>query len=210
MSFSNTQFARRGPVATHPKIVPDKRLHARFELQLLGRFMRENKLEYPCRVNDISVGGASLASPIMVKPNERIIAYIDHLGGIEGTVSRTFAGGFAMKFAITAQKREKLAAQMMWLINREDLALPDERRHERQIVLNKATTLKLGDGFVIEVRLIDVSLSGASIVTETRPHLGSEVVLGTLRARVMRHHEQGIGLQFLDIQDVESLKRHFG
>jgi hypothetical protein len=210
MSLLAPQFSRRTDAALHPKIVPDNRQYVRFQIPLLGRFMRENKLEYPCRVNDISVGNAALSSPVMVRPQEKIVAYFDHLGGIEGNVERTFTGGFAMRFAITPARREKLAAQLMWLINREDLGLPDERRHERQIVLNKTTTLKISDSIVIEVRMIDLSLSGASIMTEARPHLGSEVVLGTLRARVMRHHEQGLGLQFLNIQDQESLKRHFG
>jgi len=53
-------------------------------------------------------------------------------------------------------------------------------------------------------------LSGASIATEARPPIGSEVFLGKLKARVMRHHDRGIGVRFLDIQEPEAIKRHFG
>jgi hypothetical protein len=70
--------------------------------------------------------------------------------------------------------------------------------------------LKLAEGLAVQCRVLDVSLSGASIGTEARPAIGSEVHLGRLRARVMRHHERGIGLQFLDIQDPEALRRYFG
>jgi len=34
-------------------------------------------------------------------------------------------------------------------------------------------------------------------------------MLGRLRGRVMRHHEHGIGVQFVDIQEPEALRRHF-
>ena len=58
--------------------------------------------------------------------------------------------------------------------------------------------------------MLDFSLSGASVGTKARPPIGAEVHLGKLRARVMRHHEHGIGLQFLDIQDPEAVRRYFG
>jgi hypothetical protein len=33
--------------------------------------------------------------------------------------------------------------------------------------------------------------------------------LGKLRARVARHHESGIGVQFIDIQNPAALRRYF-
>ena len=60
-----------------------KRRHLRFDISLAGRFMRSNKQEYPCRSNDISVGGGSFMSPVAVDDGERIIAYLDELGGVE-------------------------------------------------------------------------------------------------------------------------------
>ncbi|MGE3229664.1 MAG: PilZ domain-containing protein, partial [Hyphomicrobium sp.] len=56
------------------RIVPDRRRHRRYALALLGRFMRANKQEYPCRLNDVSVGGASLMAPVEVELGERIVA----------------------------------------------------------------------------------------------------------------------------------------
>ena len=70
--------------------------------------------------------------------------------------------------------------------------------------------LKLADGQSVDCRVLDVSLSGASIGTEARPPIGSEVIFGKLRCRVMRYHERGIGVQFLDIPDPEALRRYFG
>lgn len=211
MSNSPGLAVRRSPQPI-ARLAPDRRRYRRYAIALLGRFMRANKQEYPCKLNDISLGGLSLMSPVNVEPDERIVAYFDHLGGIEGTVVRQFEGGFAIRLSATQHKREKLAAQIMWLINRHELQGAEERRHERIAVANamSLSQLKLAEGLAIQARVIDVSLSGASLATEARPIIGSEVQLGKLRARVVRHHDQGIAVQFVDIQEPEALRRYFG
>ncbi len=178
-------------------------------MPLLGRFMRASRHEYPCRLIDVSVGGAAVVSPVTVTEGERIVAYFDQLGGLEGHVARVFDGGFALKFQITAHKREKLAAQLTWMLNKDVSAGLDQRRHERIAVADKTSTLQLDTGATLECAVIDVSLSGASLATDIRPAIGTEVTVGKLRGRVMRHHENGIGVQFLDIQEPEALRRHF-
>lgn len=189
----------------------DRRRHNRFPLAILGRFMRANKTEYPCKLNDISVGGAAMTSPVSVEEGEKIIAYFDQIGGIEGAVVRVFDGGFAIRIAATQHKREKLAAQITLMINKAAMPGVEDRRHVRHTkLLPKAQILTLAEGISIECRVLDVSLSGASIETEARPPIGNEVVLGKLRGRVIRYHEHGIGIQFLDIQETEALRRYFG
>lgn len=192
------------------RIVPDRRRHKRYSLALLGRFMRANKQEYPCRLQDISVGGASLLSPVDVETGERIVAYLDEIGGIEGEVVRVFEGGFAIALRASQHKREKLAAQITWLLNKAELGDNFGRKHQRVAVVNKTSTLKLADGTTLDCRVLDVSLSGASIETEARPLIGDMVVFGKLRCKVMRYHDRGIGVQFLDIPDPEALRRYFG
>ena len=169
--------------------------------------MRANKQEFPCRLNNISVGGAAIMSPIAVEVGEHIIAYFDHLGGLEGSVVRTFEGGLAIQFQATQHRREKLAAQIMWLVNQKEYDGATQRRHERFQTANKTSNLKLADGAVAQVRVLDVSISGASVGTEVRPPVGSEVLLGRLRARVARHHSEGLGLEFLDTQNPDASRR---
>ncbi len=191
------------------RITPDRRRHKRVTIALLGRFMRANKQEYPCKLYDISVGGCALMAPVAVEPDERIVAYFDHIGGIEGTVVRNFEGGFSLRFSITSHRREKLAAQLTWLINRVVLGGSEERRHERIVPRNSNSQLKVGDT-LFPCQVLNVSISGAAIAIESRPPLGAEVLLGKLRARVVRYHEQGVGLQFLDMQAPTALRRYFG
>jgi hypothetical protein len=188
----------------------EMRRHKRFVLTALGRFMRADKHEYPCRLNDISVGGCSIWSPVQPELDERVVVYFDHLGMLDGHVVRAFEGGFSMRFNITAHKREKLAAQIMWLLNKHELDPSDERRHERYVPSKRTITLHLADGFEATCTILDVSLSGAAVATEARPPIGSEVKLGKLRSKVTRHLSNGIGVQFLAVQDAEALRGTFG
>lgn len=192
-----------------PMAAIDRRRHRRFPVTLLGRFMRANKHEFPCKLVDISIGGAAVSSPVDVEVGERIVAYFDHLGGLEGKVVRVFHGGFAIELIATQHKREKLAAQVTWLVNRHEIG-SDSRRHERIALGTKSTTLKLDEGITVQVNVVDVSMSGASVQTEARPAIGTEVVLGKLRAKVVRHHSEGVGLQFIDIQNPDAVRRYFG
>jgi hypothetical protein len=208
MLANQMTFARR-PQGVLSRIVPDRRRHKRISVTLLGRFMRENKEEHPCKLIDISAGGAAVAASVSVPPGERVVAYFDHIGGLEGEVVREFDGGFAFRINATRHKREKLAAQLTWLANRAELAA-EGRRHERITPRNGDSTLQLAEGIVLSCRILDVSISGASVATPARPEIGTEVVLGKLRARVVRHHSQGFGVQFIDIQNPTALRRHFG
>ena len=187
----------------------DQRRHRRVSITLFGRFMRENRDEYPCKVNDISVGGAAVVAPVVVNEGERIVAYLDHLGGLEGTVVRTFGGGFAIQFTTTAHKREKLAAKLTWLLNKDIVSGIEQRRHERIPLPGKHAHVVLDTGETVDCKLLDVSISGASLGTELRPPLGSSLTVGKLRGRVVRYHERGLGVEFVDIQDPEALRRHF-
>lgn len=187
----------------------EQRRHKRVALTLLGRFMRANRHEYPCKLNDISVGGAAINSPVAVEFGERIVVYFDHVGGLEGSVVRVFEGGFAMQFKMTAHKREKLAAQLTWLINRDLFSGIDQRRHERQSAGHPSKSVVLDDGQTLVCDVVDVSISGASLKMQFRPPIGSSLMLGRMRGRVMRHHGDGIGIQFIDKQEPESLRRHF-
>jgi hypothetical protein len=209
MLARETRFSRRAS-GVMSRITPDRRRHKRIAVTLPGRFMRESKEEHPCKLVDISAGGAAVTSPVAVTIGERIVAYFDHVGGIEGEVVRELEGGFAFKIHATSHKREKLAAQLTWLANRSELDDEASRRHDRIAPKLGESTLQLAEGIALTCRVLDISISGASIATPARPDIGTEVVLGKLRARVVRHHPQGFGVQFIDIQNPAALRRYFG
>src|SRR5881275_2056288 len=169
----------------------EQRRFQRVRVNLLGRYMLADRREFPCQVLDMSPGGMAVIGPVSGTAGERIVAYIDHVGRLEGTISRVLPNGFAMSIAATPRKRDKLAAQLTWLANRHILGLPEDRRHDRIIPKNPRTTIVMPDGKALICRIIDMSLSGAAIASELRPELGLVVTLGKTPARIVRHIENG-------------------
>ena len=110
-----------------PVVLPlseERRRFQRVRVNLLGRYMLSDRREYPCQVIDMSPGGMALVTPVRGQVYERVIAYVDHLGRLEGVIARQTENGFAMTIAATPRKRDKLAAQLTWLANRHILGLP--------------------------------------------------------------------------------------
>ena len=141
---------------------------------------------------------------------ERIVAYLDNLGRIEGVVVRSFEGGFAVRILASLHKRERIANLLTWLINQNSLGLGEERRHERIVPRINASKLILPNGDVHSCRVIDISLSAASIACTVKPPVDTAVILGRMRGRVVRHHDQGMAIQFVELQDPDSIERSFG
>src|SRR3954449_7831938 len=150
----------------------ENRRFQRVRVNLLGRYMLADRREFACQGLDMSPGGMAVIGPVSGSSGERIVAYIDHVGRLEGTIVRVLPNGFAMSIAATPRKRDKLAAQLTWLANRQILGLPEDRRHDRIIPRNPRTTMIMPDGKALVCRIIDMSLSGAAIASEHRPEIG--------------------------------------
>ena len=191
-------------------LADEHRKHQRVKVALLGRYMLSSRREYPCQTLDMSPGGLALIAPVPAQPGERVVAYLDHIGRVEGVMVRPIANGFAMTVAATIRKRDKLAAQLTWLANRSLLGLPEDRRHERVIPRNSRSMLIMEDGTEHECRIIDVSLSGAALTIGIQPPVGTPVTLGRTTARVVRHIEKGLAVEFSRTQNMEALQEQFG
>ena len=142
---------------------PERRNFQRVHVKLYGRFMLEDRTEHPCQVIDMSPGSVSLRTDEMGEPGEKCIVYLDHIGRLEGVITRTFPDGFALTVVASERKKDKLAAQLTWLANKHELDLPQDRRHERVAPRNPMSVLHLMDGRQYECRIIALSLSAAAI-----------------------------------------------
>lgn len=159
--------------------------------------MRSDKLDYSCRLKEISVVGAHLTTSTPLIVGEHVIVYLLHLGGLEGTVVGRTDDGFAMSITATQRKRDKLAVQIKRLSAQGEVSQAEERIFPRQPV-NEITKLVLYNGTVLDCPMLDVSRSGASIVSPIRPPIGTEVIVAEQRAVVVRHHDEGIAVEFVN------------
>jgi hypothetical protein len=185
----------------------ERRRFQRVKVQLLGRYMLADRREFPCQVINMSPGGLALLAPGIGNLGERVVCYLDHIGRVEGKITRLLDNGFAMTVGATPRKRDKLAAQLTWLANRQILNLPEDRRHDRIIPRNPMSVLKIDeDGRKMSCRIIDLSLSGAALAAEVRPAVGTAVTLGRVQARVVRHLEEGFAIEFVHAQLAETVE----
>ena len=178
----------------------ERRRFQRVKVHLLGRYMLPDRREFPCQIINMSPGGLALLAPGIGNVGDRVIAYLDHIGRVEGKITRIIDNGFAMTVSATPRKRDKLAAQLTWLANRHLLASPEDRRHGRRTPRNPSGRLILPNGVNLTCRILDVSESGAGIATDQRPPIGSLVMLGKVQGRVVRHLEEGFAIEFTRLQ----------
>jgi hypothetical protein len=107
----------------------ERRASARMWLNLSGRCMFSDGSEHSCEVQDISPHGIALACPSPANCGERVIAYIERIGRLEGVVVRFCPNGFAMKIFATIHKRERLSGQLealsRWMPQRKRWVVQD-------------------------------------------------------------------------------------
>jgi hypothetical protein len=191
---------------TPPLAPPAPRFEAdrfqRVKVSLLGRYMLSDRREFPCQVLEMSPGEAMVIAPVAGMVGERVIGYIDHLGRIEGHVQAQIEGGFTMSIDASPRKRDKMAAQLTWLANKDLLNLPEDRRHERVVPDIRHSYVVLDDGRRYNCKIIDISLSGAAVELDVRPAMGTPVTLGRMRARVVRHFQNGVAVEFASAQEM--------
>ena len=179
------------------KAKAERRHFRRVRLDLPGRlFTPGNGEEARCTVLDLSPGGAAIDCDIIPPEGTQVVLYVDGFGRFEGTVARRDGHGFGIAFVCTPAKRERTAEQLTLFLNK---AMSDEslvRRHERTHQKGFAKFTR-ADGQIINCEVMDISVGGVSLKSEVRPPLGEFVLIAGMAGRVARHHEHGIGIEFV-------------
>jgi hypothetical protein len=170
---------------------------------MFGRFMLADLTEHPCRVSDLSVYGATFLTEVDVEPLAQLVAYIQDVGRIEGTVVGTVPGGIRISFQLSSTRRQRLESRLERIERPGGSA--EQRRHHRRLAKDNKSHITLADGRVYACEVIDISLSGAALRITVLPSIGTCLDLGKMRGRVVRYHESGIAIEFLNLLDRASL-----
>ena len=76
----------------------DMRRHRRLPLALRGRFMRADRNEYTCALKNISVGGAAIVTQQIPEAGERVVVYLEQIGGPRRHGGANHAGWLCLCF----------------------------------------------------------------------------------------------------------------
>lgn len=176
---------------------------------LFGRFMLPDMSEHPCQVSDLSIEGAVFVTENPPPPGLPLVAYIDALGRVVGVSDHPVQGGFRVNFTVAGSGRDRLATRLQQLYMKEPQAdTAEPRRAHRFEPASTSSQLSLPDGRVYACEVLDISLTGASVKTDVVPTLGSYVMLGKMRGRIVRYTDHGIAVEFVKPLDQATLATH--
>jgi hypothetical protein len=175
----------------------ERRRFRRVRVDLPGRlFIPADSHEARCTVTDLSPGGAAIACDTVPEAGTGVVLYVDNFGRFEGTVVRRDDAGFGIAFVCTPSKRERVAEQLILFLNKTLVDDSVLRRHERSSQKGFARFTR-ADGQIVQCDVMDISVGGVSLKTDVKPPLGEFVLIAQIAGRVVRHHEDGIGIQFV-------------
>lgn len=175
----------------------ERRRFRRVRVDLPGKlFVPGSGQESTCKILDLSPGGAQVQCELTLEVETQLVLYIEGFGRFEGTVVRLKSAGFGVRFTCTSLKRERTAEQLTLFMNRSLVDEADLRRDDRTPTKG-VTRFTRADGQLVPCEVLDLSLGGISVRTDIRPPIGEFVLIGQLAGRVARHHEDGIGIEFV-------------
>ena len=91
----------------------ERRRYKRLELNLFGHYTLENDADdYPCCTENVSATGLFLRGFPAGRIGSWVVAYLDQLGRVEGTIVRSEDGWFAFEIAAAPAKVKKLATKL--------------------------------------------------------------------------------------------------
>jgi len=186
----------------------ERRRFRRVKVDLPGRmFIPSDSREARCTINDLSPGGAAVLCDIVPEAGTPVVLYIDNFGRFEGNVVRRDGEGFGIAFVCTPSKRERTAEQLILFLNK---SLVDDnvlRRHERTSQKGFAKFTR-ADGQIVHCEVTDISVGGVSLKTDVKPPIGEFVLIAQIAGRIARHHDHGIGIEFVGQEKTSAEPAH--
>ena len=158
--------------------------------------MLPDMTEHPCHVTNLTSTGATFLTDKIPDIGLSIVAYIEELGRIEAISDKAVPGGFRINFALKGSRLEKLESRIKWLGERPT-GSEEGRKHARFEPRDSQSQITLPDGRVYSCEVVDISVSGAGITVDVMPSLGTYVMLGKMRGRVVRYLENGVAIEFV-------------
>jgi hypothetical protein len=158
----------------------------------------DTEATFDCFVTNLSVGGAGLWCEKALPTDASLVLYIDGFGRFDAIVAHAENGEVGLKFSCQDAKRRRLEDDLIAFVQGGMKPVTRLRRSARAVANVPIGHFRREGGEAIPCEVHDISLRGAWLKTRHRPALGEVVHLGQTRGWVVRHSEDGIGVQFLE------------
>jgi hypothetical protein len=176
----------------------DRRHTERHAVRLAGRiFVPATQVTLDCIITNLSADGAGFWCAEPPPLETEIVLYVGGFGRFEGVVGHNFQGEAGVRFIRHDAKRKRLEEALAAFVKDGMIAVTRLRRFERAETGVSLDCFSLASGEQVPCTVLDISLQGASLRTDRRPPIGEVIHLGKTRSWVVRHADEGIGVQFL-------------
>jgi PilZ domain len=101
----NPRSARISSEGAKQPLPQERRRFRRTKSSVPGRYMLDDRREFPCHSIDISPGGIGLMAPVPGEIGTRVVVYLEQIGRIEGFIVRELENGFAVKIVARESRR---------------------------------------------------------------------------------------------------------
>jgi PilZ domain len=176
---------------------PERRRDKRRAIALTGRVLCADKGEaVRCTLIDISPGGAAVSCRHRLLTGDAVVLYVDELGKFEGDVVGHAAQRVSIRFD-QSERARKRAMEKIALFKHGRLADAPALKAVTYAYDPVMSRFTWNNGRTADCEILDISLTEASLRTDTRPRVNDIIHIGLSSARVVRHHAEGIGIEFL-------------
>ena len=171
---------------------PERRRHKRIRLRLRGRYLLSDGSEFPCETINVSPSGIALRAHLPGNMGERVVAYIDELGRVEGEVVRRGDGWFAIDARTSQNKIDRIVKRIAMLLSPGAEGDGSDRSDAPQ----ERSILRTADGHDVSVHIVDATTSEATIRSELKLAFGTRVTLDGEAGHVDRCYDWGFTVTF--------------
>lgn len=174
----------------------DRRGSDRVSAQLEGKlFVPSEERTLDCTISNLSVGGAGIKCAEPPPVDAFVVLYVDGFGRFDGVATRYAEGELGLKFVCKEAKRKRLEQDLEVFV-REGMSGVTHLHRDRRAAGARIDSFTCADGTRAHCSLVDISLQSATLKTLARPAIGEAILLGHTQGWVVRHHQQGIDVQF--------------
>lgn len=155
-----------------------------------------NRREFGCRAMTVSTDAMVLVAPRSGPLGERVLVHLEYFGKLEGRIVLLMEHGFGMTITASDEQRKRIASRLRWLERRAACGVADARRYDRFVPNQPVAALTFPGGIMMSCLIVDISASGAAVLSDYIPNLGLPLCLGHIPGRVVRRFAEGFAMQF--------------
>jgi hypothetical protein len=178
----------------------EQREYERIATALAGTlFVPAEEITLECQVKNLSAGGAGVDCAEPPPLNTFVVLYVEGFGRFECVATRYVNGELGLKFVCKEAKRQRLLRDIASYVSNGATAPTRLRGHPRTNAISIGFFSR-PSGELARCEVLDISLQGISLRTNSRPPIGEIINMGRTWGRVIRHHHDGIALHFVEIR----------